>query len=174
MKRTALLVSCLLVLVAGLAFSEDAKKVEKPAVNSAKAKMEKVEAKADSTAKEKPAMPKMTTTESGLRYADLVVGTGKEAANGMKVQCDYTVWLADAKGEKGQKIQSSKDSGQPLTFDVGSPGLIKGWNEGMLGMKEGGTRYLYVPTNLAWGATPPPGIPKNADVIFEITYLKAM
>ncbi len=173
MKRTALLFCCL-ILAASLAFSEEAKKEEKPAVNSTQSKMEKMEAKADSTAKEKSSMPKMTTTESGLKYADLVVGKGKEAVNGMKVQCDYTVWIANEKGEKGKMIQSSKDSGKPLSFDVGNPGLIKGWNEGMLGMKEGGTRMLYVPTNLAWGATPPPGIPKNADVIFEITFIKAM
>ncbi len=175
MRKTALLLGCFIML-AGVAFGEDVKQDQTPAADSAKAKMEKMEPKTDTTAQDKAKMPEMTTTKSGLKYADLVVGTGKEAANGMNVQCHYTVWAANEKGERGNKIQSSKDSGKPLTFVVGQPSLIKGWNEGMIGMKEGGTRLLYVPTNLAWGATPPPGsgIPANGDVIFEIEFLKAM
>ncbi|MEW6411039.1 MAG: FKBP-type peptidyl-prolyl cis-trans isomerase [Candidatus Zixiibacteriota bacterium] len=116
----------------------------------------------------------MITTESGLKYADLVVGTGKEAVNGMNVQCHYTLWFADENGEKGQMVQSSKDMNEPFIFEVGYRGLIKGWNEGMLGMKEGGTRMLIVPPELGYGNNPPPGIPKNQTLIFELEFLKAM
>ncbi|UCG63318.1 MAG: FKBP-type peptidyl-prolyl cis-trans isomerase [Candidatus Zixiibacteriota bacterium] len=111
------------------------------------------------------------TTESGLKYTDLVVGEGKEATNGMQVECHYALWQADEKGEKGKLVQSSKDMGKTFTFKVGDPGLVKGWNEGMLGMKEGGTRRLILPPHLGWGDRPPS---QGKNVIFEIEYIKAL
>ncbi len=159
-----LVVSFILLFAVGMTYAGDSTDVKQEA--------KKVEAKADSTAEK--GEPEMITTESGLKYTDLVVGTGKEAVNGMNVQCHYTLWFADENEEKGQMVQSSKEMGQPFTFEVGNKGLIKGWNEGMLGMKEGGTRKLIIPSELGYGATPPPGIPKNQTLIFELEFLKAM
>jgi FKBP-type peptidyl-prolyl cis-trans isomerase len=114
------------------------------------------------------AEPEIMTTGSGLRYMDLVVGEGTVADNGMAVDVHYTLWL-DANGEKGRKIDSSHDRGQLFPFTVGQAGLIAGWNQGMLGMKPGGTRRLYVPSDLGYGPNGrPPMIPGNADLIFEI------
>ena len=113
------------------------------------------------------------TTESGLKYSDLVVGTGKEAVNGMKVDCHYTLWFADENGVKGKMVQSSKDSGNSFSFVVGAKGLIEGWNEGMLGMKEGGTRMLIIPPELGYGQGGGP-IPPNQTLIFELEFLKAL
>jgi len=116
----------------------------------------------------------LTTTNSGLRYADLVEGQGAEATNGTRVKVHYTLWL-DNGGEKGQRIQSSKDSNRPFPFTVGQQGLIQGWNEGMLGMKQGGTRRLYIPSNIGYGQRGmPPAIPPNADLIFEIELLEIL
>ena len=114
----------------------------------------------------------LITTESGLRYIDVVEGEGIEAANGMQVKVHYTLWL-DENGEKGRLIQSSKERNQPFPFTVGQQGLIQGWNEGMVGMKPGGTRRMYVPSRLGYGSRGmPPAIPANADLIFEIELLE--
>lgn len=148
----------MVLLLVGPAMASDSTKTETAPDSTQKAKEEKV-----------------ITTESGLKYVDLVVGEGKEAVKGTKVTCHYTLWLATDEGEKGKMIQSSKDMGKPFDFEVGHPGLIKGWNEGMLGMKEGGVRKLMIPAALAYGASPPPGsgIPANQNLIFELEYIKA-
>lgn len=125
-------------------------------------------------AAEKPAEegPQMVTTASGLKYIDLKEGEGREVTNGMDVTVHYTLWL-DQDGQKGKLIQSSKERNQPFSFTVGEPGLIKGWNQGMLGMKPGGIRRLYIPSRLGYGVRGnPPVIPANADLIFEIELLK--
>ncbi len=130
----------------------------------------KKEVKTDSTAK-KPEI-KYVTTESGLRYVDLVVGEGVIAVKGMKVSMHYTLWFNDH-DKKGEKIQSSLDINKPLDFTVGMEGLISGWNEGAEGMKEGGTRRLMIPAKLAYG-TRGRGkmIPPNTDLIFELIFIK--
>ena len=162
----------MILLLTGAAFGGDSTKTETPADTSAK--MEKAE-KVEKTEKvEKAEKMEFVTTESGLKYTDLVVGDGKEAVNGMQVESHYTLWLADENNEKGNKLQSSKDAGKTFPFQVGDSRLIKGWNEGMLGMKEGGTRMLIIPPDLAYGDTPPQGIPKNQTLIFELEFLKAL
>lgn len=117
---------------------------------------------------------KTVTTGSGLKYIDLKVGEGKAAENDMKVRVNYTLWL-DVNGEKGRMIDSSiegKQKPEPFDFTVGMKGLVAGWNEGMLGMKKGGLRRLYLSADLGWGVKGrPPMIPANADVIFEIELL---
>ncbi|UCD62867.1 MAG: FKBP-type peptidyl-prolyl cis-trans isomerase [Candidatus Zixiibacteriota bacterium] len=165
-RITGLLLGILLVS-AGLVLGGDSTKTETKAEPA-----EKTEAAPDSAKKVKK--PEFITTESGLKYADLVVGEGKEAVNGMQVECHYTLWIADENDEPGQKLQSSKDMGRTFEFKVGGP-LIKGWNEGMLGMKEGGTRMLIIPPELGYGNSPPPGsgIPKDKNLIFKIEFLKA-
>jgi len=125
-------------------------------------------------AAEKPARKSpIVATESGLRYQDIVVGTGVEAADKMAVACHYTLWFADSTGlRKTEKVQSSKDRGLEFNCRIGQ-GLIPGWSEGMVGMKEGGTRVLYVPWELGYGAN---GygqmIPPKQNLIFELDFIR--
>ena len=123
---------------------------------------------ADSTKKE----PEWIETESGLKYRDIIVGEGVVATNGMKVECHYTLWNSDSTGTAGKKIQSSKDTGRTFHCQIGT-GLIKGWSEGMVGMKEGGTRQLLIPPDIGYGKRGnPPVIPANATLLFEIEFIK--
>ena len=123
----------------------------------------------DTTSKE-TIVAEWTTTESGLKYRDLVVGKGSEAAMGTNANCHYTLWLADEKGEKGKLVQSSK-GGDPFKCQVGYQ-LISGWSEGMVGMKEGGTRELIVHPGIGYGNQAKGNmIPANSTLYFEIEYL---
>lgn len=116
-------------------------------------------------------MAEMMTTDSGLRYEDHKIGSGAAATPGVQVQVHYTGWL-DAKGEKGQKFDSSLDRGRPFAFPLGAGRVIKGWDEGVAGMKVGGTRTLYIPSKLGYGARGAGGaIPPNADLIFDVEML---
>jgi FKBP-type peptidyl-prolyl cis-trans isomerase len=114
-----------------------------------------------------------TTTASGLIYDDKVVGTGAEAKAGQDVQVHYTGWLFYG-GERGKKFDSSKDRGEPFEFPLGAGHVIKGWDEGVAGMKVGGTRVLTIPPALGYGARGAGGvIPPNATLIFEVELLSA-
>ena len=113
------------------------------------------------------------TTESGLKYIDHIVGEGDLAVTGAKVDVHYTGWLRTEKGEKGDKFDSSKDRGQPFSFPLGGGRVIKGWDEGVAGMKVGGTRELIIPPDLGYGANGAGNaIPPNATLIFEVELLK--
>jgi peptidylprolyl isomerase len=107
-----------------------------------------------------------TTTESGLQYFDLVEGEGDEAEAGQLVTVNYTGWLTD-----GVKFDSSLDSGQPFIFTLGEGGVIDGWDEGVAGMKVGGTRQLVIPSDLGYGAAGSGIIPPGATLIFEVELL---
>ncbi len=112
-----------------------------------------------------------TTTASGLQYEDLVVGTGAEAASGRNVTVHYTGWLY-RDGERGDKFDSSKDRDEPFIFPLGAGMVIKGWDEGVQGMKVGGTRVLVIPSTLGYGARGAGGvIPPNATLLFEVELL---
>jgi FKBP-type peptidyl-prolyl cis-trans isomerase FkpA len=112
-----------------------------------------------------------TTTASGLIIDDMVVGTGDTAAAGQNVTVHYTGWLLFG-GEKGKKFDSSKDRGDPFDFPLGAGHVIKGWDEGVQGMKVGGTRKLTIPPQLGYGARGAGGvIPPNATLIFEVELL---
>jgi FKBP-type peptidyl-prolyl cis-trans isomerase len=112
-----------------------------------------------------------TTTASGLIYDDKVVGTGAEAQAGQDVKVHYTGWLFYG-GERGRKFDSSKDRGDPFEFPLGAGHVIKGWDEGVAGMKVGGTRVLTIPPQLGYGARGAGGvIPPNATLIFEVELL---
>jgi FKBP-type peptidyl-prolyl cis-trans isomerase len=105
-----------------------------------------------------------TTTSSGLQVIDEVVGNGQEAKTGDTVSVNYTGWLAD-----GTKFDSSYDRNQTFDFTLGAGNVIKGWDEGVVGMKVGGKRKLIIPPDLAYGATGyAPVIPANATLTFEI------
>ena len=105
-----------------------------------------------------------TTTASGLQIIDIEVGSGDSPQTGQTVVVHYTGWLAD-----GTKFDSSLDRGEPITFVLGSGQLIPGFDEGVVGMKVGGTRRLIIPPDLAYGAEGrPPVIPANAELTFDI------
>ena len=110
---------------------------------------------------------KPTTTSSGLQYWDIVVGAGATAAAGKTVKVHYTGWLTD-----GKKFDSSVDRGQPFSFPLGGGRVIKGWDEGVAGMKVGVKRQLRIPPELGYGARGASGaIPPNATLIFDVELL---
>jgi FKBP-type peptidyl-prolyl cis-trans isomerase FkpA len=116
----------------------------------------------------------MTTTASGLQYEDTNVGTGAQAAVGQHVSVHYTGWLYDptANNNRGKKFDSSKDRGQPFQFGLGGGQVIRGWDEGVQGMKVGGTRVLTISADLGYGASGAGGvIPPNATLVFEVDLL---
>lgn len=109
----------------------------------------------------------VVTTPSGLQYEDLTVGTGAEAKAGQSVSVHYTGWLTD-----GQKFDSSKDRNDPFSFVLGGGMVIKGWDEGVQGMKVGGVRRLTIPPQLGYGVRGAGGvIPPNATLVFEVELL---
>lgn len=112
-----------------------------------------------------------TTTPSGLKYKDEVVGTGPEPKAGQSVSVHYTGWL-DQNGKPGKKFDSSRDRGQPFSFTLGQGQVIKGWDEGVATMKVGGKRVLTIPPELGYGARGAGGvIPANATLIFDVELL---
>ncbi len=114
----------------------------------------------------------MTTTASGLKYEDVKVGTGAEAQAGQLARVHYTGWLW-VDGKRGNKFDSSKDRGEPFAFPLGGGRVIKGWDEGVQGMKIGGTRILTIPPELGYGARGAGGvIPPNATLQFEVDLLE--
>ena len=120
----------------------------------------------------KPKGPQMITTESGLKYVDTVAGTGVTPQRGQQCLVHYTGWLADGRGQHGKKFDSSVDRGQPLAIPIGVGRVIKGWDEGLLTMKVGGKRTLYIPSYLGYGPRGAGGdIPPNADLIFDVELL---
>jgi FKBP-type peptidyl-prolyl cis-trans isomerase FkpA len=106
-------------------------------------------------------------TPSGLVFEELVVGGGPAAAAGQKVSVHYTGWLTD-----GTKFDSSKDRGEPFAFPLGRGHVIRGWDEGVAGMKVGGKRKLTIPPDLGYGSRGAGGvIPPNATLVFEVELL---
>jgi len=112
------------------------------------------------------------TTASGLKYIDHLVGSGEEAVAGDAVEVHYTGWLYE-NGKRGAKFDSSLDRGQPFKFDLGAGRVIRGWDEGVAGMKVGGKRELFIPPELGYGSRGAGGvIPPNATLDFEVELLK--
>ena len=112
-----------------------------------------------------------TTTASGLQFEDVVVGSGAEAAAGQDVSVHYTGWLYE-NNRAGAKFDSSKDRGEPFDFALGGGQVIRGWDEGVAGMKVGGTRRLIIPAALGYGTRGAGGvIPPNATLLFEVELL---
>jgi peptidylprolyl isomerase len=110
---------------------------------------------------------KTVTTESGLQFTDLVVGSGRQAEPGDTATVHYTGWLAD-----GTKFDSSRDRNEPFSFRVGAGQVIKGWDEGVGTMKVGGKRKLVIPPALGYGSRGAGNvIPPNATLTFEVELL---
>jgi len=115
---------------------------------------------------------KVIEMPDGLKYTDTKTGDGATAHAGNKVSVHYTGWLSD-NGAKGKKFDSSVDRGQPFQFTLGAHQVITGWDEGVAGMKVGGTRTLTIPPELGYGARGAGGvIPPNATLIFDVELLQ--
>ncbi|HVM63141.1 MAG TPA: FKBP-type peptidyl-prolyl cis-trans isomerase [Verrucomicrobiae bacterium] len=113
-----------------------------------------------------PAAPAVAPV-TDLKIEDTKVGTGDTAATGKSVTVHYTGWLTN-----GTKFDSSKDRGQPFTFQLGAGQVIRGWDQGVVGMKVGGVRRLTIPPSLAYGESGAGGvIPPNATLVFEVELL---
>ncbi len=106
------------------------------------------------------------TTDSGLKYVDLVEGTGASPELGKKVTVHYTGTL-----ENGKKFDSSVDRGQPFSFTIGVGQVIKGWDEGVASMKVGGRRQLIIPPELGYGSRGIGPIPPNSTLLFDVELL---
>jgi peptidylprolyl isomerase len=119
-----------------------------------------------SESKEESKAPKVVTTPSGLKYQDLVEGTGASPKGGETVVVHYTGWLLSLK-----KFDSSV-GGQPFSFRLGKGEVIKGWDEGVATMKVGGKRKLVIPADLAYGEKANGMIPANATLVFEVELLE--
>ncbi len=107
-------------------------------------------------------------TPGGVSYWDIKFGTGAVAVKGQKVTVHYTGWFTD-----GKKFDSSVDRSEPLSFNLGAGEVIKGWDEGVAGMKVGGKRQLKIPPDMAYGHRGYPGaVPPDATLIFDVELLK--
>ena len=123
---------------------------------------------------DKGASQSSPTTNQGLKMTDKKVGTGAEAVAGKTVVVHYTGWLFDAAApdNKGKKFDSSRDRNQPFDFPLGGGRVIKGWDQGVAGMKVGGQRTLVIPPELGYGARGAGGvIPPNATLVFDVELL---
>ncbi|HEX9626014.1 MAG TPA: FKBP-type peptidyl-prolyl cis-trans isomerase [Acidiferrobacterales bacterium] len=106
-------------------------------------------------------------SDTGLKYEDLATGDGDTARAGQNVSVHYTGWLTD-----GAKFDSSRDRNDPFQFQLGAGRVIRGWDEGVQGMKVGGVRKLTIPPQLAYGTRGAGGvIPPNATLVFEVELL---
>ena len=131
--------------------------------------------------KKEEAKPQETKTEAPAAVTTLVskelkAGTGEEAVTGVNVVVNYTGWLYDAQAtdNKGTKFDSSLDRNEPFTFKLGSGMVIKGWDQGVAGMKVGEERRLIIPADLAYGdqGTGGGAIPPKATLVFDVTLLE--
>ena len=120
-----------------------------------------------SDAKPDTAGPEWKKNASGLEYQEIQIGEGTEAKAGMTVDVHYTGWLLD-----GTKFDSSVDRGKPFSFHLGAGEVIRGWDEGVAGMKVGGKRKLRIPSEMGYGARGAGGvIPGNATLVFDVELL---
>lgn len=114
----------------------------------------------------------METLASGLRYIDHEIGSGNTAKSGDTVSVHYSGYLALEGDERGAKFDSSVDRNQFFSFPLGVGMVIRGWDEGISGMKVGGKRTLFIPANLGYGAHGAGDvIPPNSDLIFDVELL---
>lgn len=122
---------------------------------------------ADDPAPRQVASADLTTTESGLQYYDFSVGDGAEATSGDRVTVHYRGWLTN-----GTMFDASYDRGEPFTFRLGAGQVIKGWDEGVVGMRVGGERRLRIPPELGYGDRGTGPIPGGATLLFDVELLE--
>jgi FKBP-type peptidyl-prolyl cis-trans isomerase len=112
------------------------------------------------------------STDSGVQYQDLVMGSGTPAAPNDVATIHFIVWI-DVNGNKGQALFSSYDRGKPVAFKIGTDKVVQGWNDGVSGMQPGGKRLLFIPARLAYGARGAGEmIPPNTNLIYEIELIR--
>ncbi len=117
-----------------------------------------------------PSVVQWHTTPSGLQYADTAIGNGPTPNDGQIVVVHFVGWLDD-----GTKFDSTRDRGKPFGFPLGSGQVIRGWDEGVRGMKAGGKRRLIVPSALGYGEKGvPPIVPPNARLIFDVELVRVL
>jgi FKBP-type peptidyl-prolyl cis-trans isomerase len=150
MTRFVIAIAIVLVLTATFVFSQTATR------------------KAPNTAAPTKVTGEGTKAPSGLVYWDIRIGNGETAKEGSHVRVHYTGWLTN-----GKKFDSSVDAGKPFDFTLGNGEVIKGWEEGVTGMRVGGKRQLRIPPELGYGkdGTPDGTIPANATLIFDVQLL---
>lgn len=174
MKRSSVFAATLLALAA---ISAQAQTPAQPAAAAAPA-TPATGAQPDAAAAAAPAAPLVVGSATpgpaaeSLIVNDTKVGTGREATSGSTVYMHYTGWLYRplAKNMRGRQFDSSIPRGEPLDFVLGTGRVIKGWDQGIVGMKVGGKRTLIIPSELAYGSRPAPGggIPANSALIFDV------
>ncbi len=144
--------------------TEETPKVDVQAEKAAKTETKKAEKKNMNPAAAVPKL-KMHKAESGLEWQDIKVGTGESPVAEKNVVVHYTGWLKD-----GKKFDSSKDRNEPFSFQIGVGQVIKGWDEGVMSMKKGGVRKLFIPPTLGYGDRDVGGglIPANSTLVFEV------
>lgn len=111
---------------------------------------------------------------TSLQITDTAVGKGDSARSGQDVTVHYTGWLYDAKAadHRGKKFDSSRDRGEPFAFKLGAGAVIRGWDQGVAGMKVGGKRTLVIPSDLGYGSRGAGGaIPPHATLLFDVELL---
>lgn len=161
-KRSSLALLAALMTVAALTATGCSKPAETPAETPAATAP--AEQPAEQPAAEAPAKGPVTKDVTKLVIKDTKVGTGAEAVAGKSVTVNYTGYLTD-----GTKFDSSLDAGTPFTFNLGAGEVIKGWDEGVAGMKVGGTRTLTIPPAMGYGDQGAGGvIPPGATLYFEV------
>jgi len=167
-RRVLALLLALGVLVGAAAMSgcsQQATPAEQPATTGQPATPE--EPAAGPTGTKYGETPSGIADVTELKIEDAEVGTGAEAVAGKSVTVDYTGWLTD-----GTKFDSSVDAGTPFTFQLGGGEVIPGWDEGVAGMKVGGTRRLIIPASLGYGEAGNGPIPPNATLVFDVKLLE--
>ncbi len=161
----------LLAFMVGSVVCSDSTEVKSKDTTEAKTKT--TDENEQPAAADKEKKMEVVTTESGLKYIDHVLGEGDEAVKGVTVDVHYTGWLQTESGEKGKKFDSSKDRNKPFSFPLGGGRVIKGWDEGVAGMKVGGMRELIISPELGYGSAGAGNvIPPNATLIFDVELLK--
>lgn len=114
-------------------------------------------------------LARMERTNRGVHYRDLVVGEGPAVSSSFTVTIHYSGWLPD-----GTQFETSRATGEPVTFRLDDRRIIRGWEEGIRGMRPGGVRQLVIPPQLAYGRRGlPPAIPPEATLVFEVELVRA-
>ena len=116
----------------------------------------------------------MVATEDQLSVTDNLIGKGAEAQVGNTIAVHYTGWLFKplATKQRGRQFDSSRERGEPIEIVLGAGQVIKGWDQGLQGMRVGGKRTLVIPSRLAYGPRAQPGIPANSALVFEVELVK--